>query len=174
MKFEFFYKLIFENTVGKTLYHGTSKKNFDKSQSFDSLFLFGGGLNDDSNSFVNTMYNDIEEDERETPLFAADKTDFDKSVNAMLFHIAKNKNISFRDVTENDIRNDGIIFVFYDTNDSWNKYDPYSNTDYDSTYKGLETNDYFKEYDKPNGWYEGSKLLRILKRKGYKFPYRHK
>lgn len=175
------YESILKESVGKTLYHGTCKSKFEQSPK--NSYIFGGGDGDDS-SLVNNFH-DISEyiddedwvDERETPVFAADKTTFDKAVSAMTWCLASKKDKDFpsqRDVTWNDIRNDGIIFVFYDTDteDDWRQYSAHARMagEYDEEYKGLEDEDYFKsDMVKPDGWWEGSKLVSILKRKGHAF-----
>jgi len=172
-------RILLKENTGRTLYHGTCKSKF--KYSLKDSDIFGGGLEDDD-SLVNTFYDeegyfDDEseyKDEREIPVFAADKQTFNKAVTAMLWCLASKNNKHQKDVTWNEIRNDGVIFVFYDTNTEydWRKYSPddYSSMDHDKDYKGLEDEDYFKSGSaKPDGWWEGSKLVRILKRKGYNF-----
>jgi hypothetical protein len=172
--------LIIES-IGKTLYHGSCKSKF--KYSLKDSDIFGGGVEDDDSSLVGNFYGDEYDgyfdgenfkDERETPVFAADKTSFEKAVNAMTWCLASNKNKHQKDVTWNEIRNDGVIFVFYDTDTKydWKQYssDDYGSASYKDEYKGLEDEDYFKSGSaKPDGWWEGSKLVRILKKRGYKF-----
>lgn len=178
-KFNITFTKLIQESIGRTLYHGTIKSIFPKKYSLKDIHLFGGGdpkakedVEDDHESLVDSFYDD-EEDERETPLFAADKTTFDKAVTAMVYNLARKKSKKdwpdYKSVTWNDIRNNGIIFVFYDT--EWNQYNPNSweSEEQANEYRGLETDDYYTDYAKPDGWWEGSKLVRMLKRKGYKF-----
>jgi hypothetical protein len=180
LNFNNYVDLILES-LGKTLYHGSCKSKF-KYPLKDSD-IFGGGVEDDDSSLVGNFYGDdytdYEDDEgfkdkRETPVFAADKTSFKKAVNAMTWCLASKKDKHQTDVTWNEIRNDGVIFVFYDTDTKydWKQYSPYDygSASYADEYKGLEDGDYFKSGSAtPYGWWEGSKLVRMLKKRGYKF-----
>ena len=177
--FNNFYNLMMES-IGKTLYHGTCKSKFYDLKNVQ----LHGGIDDDGSSLVSSAYGNDSDyfddpdyvDEREVPVFAADKTTFDKAVTAMTWCLAskksKGKHPDMRAVTWNEVRSDGIIFVFYDTDteNDWQQHDPYSHNDNSERFKGLEDEDYYNPNSvRPDGRWEGSKLVSMLKRKGYKF-----
>lgn len=147
----------------RTLYHGTC--TFNESE----IRLFG--LIPSAGQFVQEMYG---QDYEELPEinFAADKEKLEVCLSAMerciAFHLKKDA----YQVTENDIRNYGLLAIFSGSPGSakpedtgWqhrNEGDNYFDLD---QYPTVEPGDYFSEgLEKPNILLKGSALIRFLKK----------
>lgn len=148
----------------RTLYHGTL---IDYKDSIDKYGI-QGGWHGPLGSFVSQFY-DSEEygtpTEDDEVVFVADKYSLDKSVNAMVHHIAQKLQKNFHDVSDNDIRNHGLLVIIKDS-----ELEPYSSDDrrwaYENPPRGVEQGDYFANSMKGDIFLRGSSLIRFLKQRG--------
>lgn len=150
----------------KTLYHGTL---VDYENSIRQYGL-QGGWHGPLGSFVSQYY-DSEEygepSEEDEVVFATDKAELGKAVNAMVHHISQKLKKDFHDVTDNDIRNHGLLVMIKDGSDAAVQY---SNDDkrwaYENPPRGAEEGDYFATSLGGDVYLRGSGLIRFLKRNG--------
>jgi hypothetical protein len=126
-----FKKFIFNEI---TLYHGTV---IDNKDSIAKYGITPGWLGH-TGSFVNHFYNDIEPTDDDEIAYATDKKDLHKAINAMGFHISQKLKKSYHDVTENDIRNHGLIIIIKNGEDKTSKYDSSKDFIYGNSPVGLE------------------------------------
>ena len=159
----------FKQWLERTLYHGTVIDNKDSIEKYgiDPEWHDGAG------PFIKGMYGSNYLNQP-TGVFLADKKDLDKSLTAIVYHISIKLNKDFHSVTDNDIRNHGMLAIFHDAwdergqdyNHSIEKYDPY----YRSDVIGAEDNDYISQDNiKPDKIVTGSALIRLM-RKLYVWP----
>lgn len=162
----------------KSLYHGTILDNLSSIREI--------GLVPELGDFVKDMYGPdyeaagINIEDHFMPLsFAADKSNIDNAVTAMIFQISKKLNKGYHDVTLNDIRNNGLIVKIKggegtaEPPSPWEQrpeFDENYEFEMESTERGLhsvEPGDYFTEYGsgfKGLEFITGSTLMRFLKR----------
>ena len=172
---QFQQKYTSENTIGfkewmkkideKTLYHGTLA-DYESSIKTSGLV---GGWHGPIGGFVDQFYGDEEygePNEDDEIIFMTDKQRLGKAVNAMVFHIAKKMNKDFHDVTDNDIRNHGLLVMIKDADAK--QYDPMDNQQQNAP-RGLEDKDYYSSKERGDVFLKGSALIRFLKRYG-EFP----
>jgi ribosomal protein S18 acetylase RimI-like enzyme len=153
-----------ESLSERTLYHGTLA-DFE-----DSIKKYGiqGGWHGPLGSFVSQFY-DSEEygepTEDDEIVFAADKQSLNKSVTAMVHHIGRKLQKDFHDVSDNDIRNHGLLVIIKDS-----ELEPYSSDDrrwaYENPPRGVEQGDYFANSMNGDIFLRGSALIRFLKQRG--------
>ena len=151
----------------KTLYHGTVVDNEASIRKYG----IQGGWHDPNDTFVGSAYDGdyeasgVDRTEDDDIIFMADKETVDKAVNAMVFHIGRKLGKDFHDVTDNDIRNHGLLVIMKDMED-----DPYDPDDrrwaYEDPPRGLETGDYWDTNVGGDIFLKGASLLRYLKRLG--------
>jgi len=155
----------------KTLYHGTVIDNLD---SIKKVGLFGSDA-DDSKSFVHDAYASSFDDEKhwkdyakdkEVPVFMADKASLSKSVNGMMHHVGQKLKKSFHDVSDNDIRNHGLLVIIKDEENEIPKYKSDQDYDHENQYIGLEPDDYFADSASGDGFLYGNKLIKFLNKNG--------
>lgn len=153
----------------RTLYHGTV---IDNEESIRKI-----GLMPSVGDFIKQMYDEEESeiDEEENSLvYAADKESLQKSLNAITAQVGKKLNKPFHDVTENDIRNHGLLAVIKSGDELMNKAP--SREEYHTKY-GPHLNYRFLE---PEDWYtqdlvgvdyflKGSKLINFFKKYSLSF-----
>jgi hypothetical protein len=172
---QFQQKYTSENTIGfkewiknleeKTLYHGTLA-DYEPSIKAHGL---KGGWHGPLGSFVANYYDDDEygePNEDDEIVFMTDKKRLGKAVNAMVFHIEKKLNKEFHDVTDNDIRNHGLLVMIKDADAK--QYDPMDYQQQNAP-RGLEDQDYYSSKERGDVFLKGSALIRFLQRYG-EFP----
>ena len=108
----------------KTLYHGTIV-DFEPT-----IRKYGlqGGWHEPDKTFVGHMYDDygdIKRTEDDDVVFMTDKQEIHKAVNAMTFQISRKLGRDFHDVSDNDIRNHGLLVIIKDEENSVPQYNPY-------------------------------------------------
>lgn len=150
----------------RTLYHGTL---VDYEGTIRQYGL-QGGWHGPLGSFVSQHY-DSEEygepTEDDEVVFATDKRELGKAVNAMVHHISQKLKKEFHDITDNDIRNYGLLVIIKDGSDSAAQY---SSNDRrwagENPPRGAEEGDYFASSLGGDVYLRGSGLIRFLKRNG--------
>lgn len=157
----------FRTWLEKTLYHGTIVDYEDDIRRYG----LQGGWHEPENTWVGDAYDgeygDIERTEDDDVIFMADKHDLDKSLGAMVFHIGKKLGKGFHDVTDNDIRNHGLLVIIRDPDDETPQYDPDDrNWGYGDPPRGAETGDYFAPSAEGEVFLRGAALLRFLRQRG--------
>jgi len=163
-------ELNFRLWLERTLYHGTV---IDNLGSIKKLGLFGSDA-DDKNSFVYQAYaNGFDSDkqwrqyarDKEVPVFMTDKDQLNKAINAMHHHIGTKLGKYFHGVTDNDVRNHGLLVIVKDTENSVTKA---GNDDtWRDDYIGIEPEDYYSSGERADGFLYGNKLIRFLNKMGY-------
>jgi hypothetical protein len=151
----------------KTLYHGTVIDNEPSIKKFGLV----GGWHGPTGAFVDDAYggeytdddgNYIEPEEEDQVVFATDKNELGKAVNAMVFHIGRKLGKDFHDVSDNDIRNHGLLVAIKDSDlephdpDKWQ----------DNVPRGAEPGDYYSREMGADSLIKGSALIRLLRRNG--------
>lgn len=109
-----------ESLSERTLYHGTI------ADYEGSIRQYGlqGGWHGPLGSFVSQHYDSqeygepTEDDEDDEVVFATHKQELGKAVNAMVHHISQKLKKEFHDVTDNDIRNYGLLVIIKDGSDA--------------------------------------------------------
>lgn len=148
------------NLIENTLYHGTIVDNL---QSINKYGLHGG-WNGPLGKFVSNYYGGDEygsPNEDDEIVFATNKSQLKKAISAMVFHISDKLGKSYHDVSDNDIRNHGLIVIIKDGSNDAERYSP---DQYRTTIpRGLEDGDYFASSFKGTGFLRGSALIRFLK-----------
>lgn len=154
----------------KTLYHGTVVDNESNIRKYG----LQGGWHDSSNTFVGDSYDDeyasagVDRTEEDDVVFLTDKQALDKAVTAMVFHISKKLGVTLHDVSDNDIRNHGLLVIVKDEDDDVQAYDP-EDPNSDWAYnppRGAETGDYIVQSAGGDGFLRGAALIRFLQRHG--------
>ena len=141
----------------KTLYHGTVIDNIPSIQKFGILSGIG--------SFVQDNYGDYE-DSLEDLSFAADKKGIERALTAMVHNIGKKLGKDFHDVSDNDIRNHGVLFIIRN-GDSFMSQRPYEDKYRDDSPVSVEPGDYYSDSDiEIDHYLTGSALLRYFRRLG--------
>lgn len=143
----------------KTLYHGTIIDNEPTIRQYGLV----GGWQGPVGSFVDdaygSEYDGIDPTEDDEIVFATDKNELEKAVNAMVFHIGKKLNKNFHDVSDNDIRNHGLVVIIKDSD--LEPHDP------DKSYevpRGVEPGDYYDSSMGADILLKGSSLIRFLRK----------
>lgn len=144
----------------KTLYHGTVIDNEPTIRQFGLVGGWHGSLGDFVQSAYGDEYNQPTEDDE--VIYATDKNNLNKAINAMVYHISKKLNKDFHDVSDNDIRNHGLLIIIKDS--ELKPHDP--NNIYDRTPIGLEPGDYHDSSMNADILLKGSSLIRFLKKQG--------
>jgi hypothetical protein len=146
----------------RTLYHGTIIDNEPSIRQFGLV----GGWHGPIGSFVDDAYGsdyeNIEPTEEDEIVFAADKNNLNKAVNAMVHHIGKKLNKNFHDVSDNDIRNHGLLVIIKDSELEPHDQDKYQ----DNIPRGVEPGDYYDSQMGADLFLRGSSLIRFLRNKG--------
>lgn len=141
-----------------TLYHGTLRSNIP------SITKYGlhGGVGD----FIKDMYDDVYDDldDMDEYVFSADKYTLQKSVNAIIHHIAKKLNKSFHNVTDQEFKTYGALIVIKDA-----KWDQRKDDDYEDLPIYVEPNDYYTTSSGFDYILTGQKLTNFLRKYGL-FP----
>lgn len=103
--------------ISKTLYHGTST---DYEESIKEFGLIPGGLDENIGDFTREYYDFSEEEEASIipAVFLANKEEIGKAFSAMKSHVARKLGKYMGDVTEEDIKNFGLLAVVKDLDDS--------------------------------------------------------
>ena len=146
----------------KTLYHGTIVDNEPTIRKYG----LRGGWHSPIGSFVSKFYNDDEygePTEDDKVIFMADKQDLGKSVNAIVHHVAAKLGKDFHDVTDNDIRNHGLLVIIKDGDSDATRYD-YATAI--SSPRGAEDGDYYAPSASADVLLKGAALLRFLRNNG--------
>jgi len=148
----------------RTLYHGTVVDNEESIRKHG----LQGGWHGPLGSFVAQHYNDedygkpTEDDE---VVFLTDKEQLGKAVTGMVHHIGEKLGKDFHDVSDNDIRNHGLLVIVKDSN-----VEPYS--PYDAKWgsqnfpRGAEEGDYMTPSAGADLFLKGAALLRFLRQHG--------
>jgi len=154
----------------RTLYHGTVADNEDTIRAHGLV----GGWHGPSGAFVDDAYggeytdddgNYVEPGEEDEIVFAADKKSLEKAVGAMAFHIGRKLGKDMHDVTDNDIRNHGLLVIIRDSDEK--PYDPDAPEHrYKSPPRGVEPGDYFGERMGADALLKGAALVRFLRNNG--------
>ncbi len=143
----------------KTLYHGTIIDNEPTIRQYGLV----GGWHGPIGSFVDDAYGSdyegVDPTEEDEIVFATDKFNLHKAVTAMVHHIGKKLKKSFYDVSDNDIRNHGLIVVV--KNSELKPHDPYKN--HDEIPRGVEPGDYYDNEMNADFVLKGSSLIRFLR-----------
>lgn len=146
----------------RSLYHGTI---IDNEPSIKKYGLVGGwnGIG----SFVSHWYDedDYTPSEKDEVIFMSDKQSLNKSLNAIIHHVSKKLNKDFHDVTENDIRNHGLLVISKDI-DNMPKYDSKKYQGYENIPLGAEDGDYYTSEVKGDLFLKGAALIRFFKNHG--------
>lgn len=150
----------FRQFIERTLYHGTI---VDNEPSIRQIGLFGQmGDFQTSAGYMDKEYGPHSEDDE--VVFMADKEKLGAAVTAMVHHISKKLGKDFHDVSDNDIRNHGLLCVMRDGEaDRRPKYDDVRGEEYP---RGAEPGDYYASSAKPDYFLKGSALIRMLRRNG--------
>lgn len=152
----------FKEWLERTIYHGTVVDNEPTIKKFGLV----GGYHSPVGAFVGDAYGGdyegVEPNEDDEVVFAADKGSLGKAVNAMVFHIGRKLRKDFHDVSDNDIRNHGLLVMVKGTDKE--PYDPAKWQD--SVPRGVEPGDYYDSEMGADAMIRGSALLRFLKRNG--------
>ncbi len=148
--------------VERTLYHGTITDNEESIRKYGLV----GGWQGPLGGFVNHVYGDEEygePTEDDEIVFLTDKDDLGKAVGAMVFHIGQKLGKDLHDVSDNDVRNFGLLVVVKDreTQTDRGEEDPYRQLP-----RGVEPGDYFASQVGADYFLKGSALLRFLRRQG--------
>lgn len=148
----------------KTLYHGTIR---DHEQSIRQIGLFGqvGDFQQDA-GYSDDEYGEPPNEDDEV-VYMTDKKRFDKAVTAMYHHIARKLGKHFHDVTENDIRNHGLLCIMRDRDDVDQRPEEDDYRSYRTYPRGAEPGDYYAPSERPDAMVKGATLIRLLKRGGY-------
>jgi hypothetical protein len=157
----------FINLQEKTLYHGTV---LDHEPSMRKIGIVGT-----VGPFVQSAYGDDDHPDftdDDDLAFAADKSSLGKAVTAMIYQIGHTLGKDLHDVTDNDIRNHGLIVKINDQDDSIpqrpNRNDGKNNSgsDYDYTDypRAVEPGDYYASQLPAHQFLKGTTLIRFLKR----------
>lgn len=146
------------NFYEKTLYHGTIIDNEPTIRQYGLV----GGWHGPIGSFVDDAYSSdydrIEPNEEDEIVFATDKNDLGKAITAMVHHISKKLNKDFHDVSDNDIRNHGLLIII--KNSELKPYDP--DKYHDNQPRGVEPGDYYDDSMGADLFLRGSSLIRFL------------
>jgi len=166
MKFKEWLLLSEASIQEKTLYHGTLA---DYEPSIKQYGL-QGGWHGPVGSFVASAYDDEdygEPTEEDEVVFMTDKTELSKAVNGMVHHIGKKLNKDFHDVSDNDIRNHGLLVLIKDGDADADQYDPDDRKwASQNPPRGAETGDYFAPKMQGDIFLKGAALLRFLSKNG--------
>jgi hypothetical protein len=142
----------------KTLYHGTVMDNEPTIRRYGLV----GGWHGPIGSFVQDAYGDeygeIEPTEDDEIIFATDKNKLGKAVNAIVHHISKKLNKNFHDVSDNDIRNHGLLVIIKDSDLKPHDPDEFQ----DNIPRGVEPGDYYDNSMNADILLKGSALIRFL------------
>jgi hypothetical protein len=153
----------------RTLYHGTIVDNED---SIRQIGLFGqmGDFQSSAGYDDEETYGEPPREEDEV-VYMTDKQNLGRAVGAMVHHIGKKLGKGFHDVTDNDIRNHGLLCIMHDMEGP--KDSKYPNVDqrpeedrYGNQPRGAEPDDYYASSAKPDKMIKGAALIRLLKRYG--------
>lgn len=147
----------------RTLYHGTL---IDNEASIRSL-----GLYPTVGEFIKQMYAvEIEDDgldlKQHALVYAADKNSLQKSLNAIIAQVGNKLGKTFHSVTEEDIRNHGLLAVIKD-GESAMKQAGSRDDGFESDYQFLEPEDWYSDDSVGIDYFlKGSALLKFFKRQG--------
>jgi hypothetical protein len=148
----------------RTLYHGTVVDNEDSIRQYG----LQGGWHGPLGSYVAQGYDDEgygEPTEDDEVVFLTDRKDLDKAVGGMVHHIGEKLGKDFQDVSDNDIRNHGLLVIVKDSD-----VEPYSDYDIRWAYKniprGAEEGDYMTPSAKASVFLKGAALVRFLTQHG--------
>jgi len=146
----------FRNFLERTLYHGTI---IDNELSIKQFGLYG-----QMGDFQTTAgYRGSEDDE---VVFMASKESLSASVTAMVHHISRKLGKDFHDVTDDDIRNHGLLCIMYDIEKSDVEHRPEEDERGVNYPSGSESGDYYAANIHPDKCIKGAGLIRLLKRYG--------
>jgi len=163
--------MLVENT-GRTLYHGTIIDNRPSIEEFGLIPVLG--------DFVKDSYGCEYDDETlEGVVFAADKEGITAAVGAMAAHIGKKLGKWLTDVTEEDMRQHGMLVIIKDVDEpgqwddpgeSWTKAKPWEKMGMHDTYpSSVEPGDWFLTGEigsTIDAILTGRKMMRFLRRMG--------
>jgi hypothetical protein len=146
----------------RTLYHGTVVDNEPTIRKHGLV----GGWHGPVGSFVDDAYGGdyegVDPGEDDEVVYAADRRTLGKSVGAMVFHIGRKLGKDFHDVSDNDIRNHGLLVLVKDMD--LEPYDPHVWRD--RVPRGAEEGDYYDSRMGGDVFLKGSALVRFLRRNG--------
>lgn len=138
-----------------TLYHGSIVDNIPDIMKYGLLGQVG--------AFTQDAYGDDYGDLPELT-FAADKKGVERALTAMIQHIARKLNKDYHDVTDNDIRNHGVLFVIKD-GDKAAHHRPQDDENYYGQHPTtVEPGDYYADELGVDNYLTGSALLRYLRK----------
>jgi hypothetical protein len=154
--------MTFRNFLERTLYHGTI---VDNEPSIKKLGLFGQvGDFQTTAGYDDETYGEPPSEEDEV-VFMTDKQRLGRSVTAMVHHIAKKLRKGFHDVTDDDIRNHGLLCIIHSDRESTVRPE-YEDERGERYPRGAEPGDYYSYGEQPDQFVRGAALLRLLKRYG--------
>jgi hypothetical protein len=168
------------NLHERTLYHGTSNAYFDSIQK--------RGLTGELGDWVKDAYGpnvDIDPENWEEELggvtFAADKSNINAAVGAMRFHVGKKLGKYLQDVTEDDLRQHGMLVIIRDVEEPEKVKYPEDIEDDTWYHRPKDDEDYYGAYPiavEPGDWFTrgsgaiiddvlvGNKMLQLVRRMG--------
>lgn len=142
----------------KTLYHGTIIDNEPTIRQYGLVGGWHGPIGDFVDDAYGSEYDGLDPTEEDEIVFATDKNKLKKAINAMVFHIGKKLNKNFHDVSDNDIRNHGLLVIIKDSD--LEPHDP--DKSYESP-RGVEPGDYYDNSMGADILLRGSALIRFLR-----------
>jgi hypothetical protein len=151
----------------RTLYHGTVIDNEPTIKNYGLV----GGWHGPSGAFVDDAYggeytdddgNYIEPEEEDQVVFATDKNDLGKAVTAMAFHVGRKLGKDLQDVSDNDMRNHGLLVAIKGSDLKPHEPDKWQ----DSVPRGVEPGDYYSDRMGADIMLKGAALIRFLRRNG--------
>jgi hypothetical protein len=148
----------------RTLYHGTVVDNEESIRKYG----LQGGWHGPLGSYVAQGYDDEgygEPTEDDEVVFLADRKNLGNSVSGMVHHIGVKLGKDFHAVSDNDIRNHGLLVIVKDSDIK-----PYSAYDrswaYRNVPRGAEEGDYMTPSTGADIFLKGAALLRFLTQRG--------
>ena len=154
-------------STSRTLYHGTSIDNYNSIKSIGLVPDVGGFVSD---SYAGE-YDAAGVEFDPTPLvYATDKEELQKAVNAMQYAVAKMLNRGWGDISVNDLKNYGILVILKQGEDDFERRPveeegPWKDWqgETDNRYPAVEPGDYFSEYStEPPQILIGNKMVDFL------------
>ncbi len=152
-----------------TLYHGTVVDNEPTIRKHGLVGGWHGPIGPWVQDAYGDDYQDIEPSEEDEIVFLADKEKISAAVSAMVFHIGKKLGKEFHSVSNQDIRNHGLLVISKDneiTDDSWGGVRHADEDDGRSLPRGVEPGDYFADRASADILLRGSALIRFLRKMG--------
>lgn len=149
----------------KTLYHGTI---VDNEASIRQIGLVGAVGAFQQHAGYDDDYYGTSPTEDDEVVYMTDKKKLDKAISAMVHHVAQKLGKGRHDVTDNDIRNHGLIVKIED-GDEYASRRPEDPKDEREEYpRGAESGDYYASEISGDVFVKGAALLRMVKRLGYR------